>query len=425
VKILHTSDWHLGRSLYGKKRHDEFAAFLDWLVITIEAKRIDALLVAGDVFDNSTPGNRTQELYYNFLCRVAASVCRHVVITAGNHDSPSFLDAPKTLLRSLNVHVVGAITDNPEDEVIVLDGPADGEENVPENGQPVIICAVPYLRDTDIRSVSPGESIDEKYGKLTDGIKRHYASVCDCAEKKKAELLQRYTKEPPPFVPIIAMGHLFTAGGLTVDGDGVRELYVGSLAHTGRETFPPCIDYLALGHLHIPQIVGEKETMRYSGSPLAMGFGEAKREKSVVVIDCKATPLEVSLLPVPVFHRLISLKGSLTELCTAIDELVAAGENAWLEIRYDGDEIAGDLRERLEAAVGGSALEILRIRNDRIVARALERASSSEEMDDLTPEDVFARCCTASGVTEEQRPDLFQSYREILHTLLTADADAS
>jgi exonuclease SbcD len=99
MKILHTSDWHLGRTLYGKKRYKEFAAFLDWLAQTIEEEKVDALLVAGDVFDISTPNNRAQELYYRFLCTVANSCCRHVVVIAGNHDSPSFLDAPKALLQ--------------------------------------------------------------------------------------------------------------------------------------------------------------------------------------------------------------------------------------------------------------------------------------------------------------------------------------
>jgi DNA repair protein SbcD/Mre11 len=98
MKLLHTSDWHIGRTLFGRKRYDEFEAFLTWLAETIQHKEIDALLVAGDVFDTSAPSNRAQELYYRFLCRVAASSCRHVVVVAGNHDSPSFLNAPKELL---------------------------------------------------------------------------------------------------------------------------------------------------------------------------------------------------------------------------------------------------------------------------------------------------------------------------------------
>jgi len=112
MKVLHTSDWHLGRSLYGRKRYDEFDKFLNWLVSIIEQEQVDILLIAGDVFDTSTPSNRAQELYYRFLCQVATSCCHYVVVIAGNHDSPTFLNAPKELLRALNVYVVGAMTEN-------------------------------------------------------------------------------------------------------------------------------------------------------------------------------------------------------------------------------------------------------------------------------------------------------------------------
>ena len=120
MKLLHTSDWHIGRTLYGRKRYEEFEAFLTWLAETIQQNEIDALLVAGDVFDTSAPSNRAQELYYRFLCRMAASSCRHVVVIAGNHDSPSFLNAPKELLKTLDVHVVGSATSDPQEEMLVL-----------------------------------------------------------------------------------------------------------------------------------------------------------------------------------------------------------------------------------------------------------------------------------------------------------------
>jgi len=225
MKILHTSDWHIGRALYGRKRYEEFEAFLNWLAALIENEGIDVLLVAGDVFDNSTPTNRAQGLYYRFLRRLAGSSCRHVVITAGNHDSPSFLNAPKELLRCLNVHVAGCIADSPADDVLVLRNAADEPE--------LIVCAVPYLRDRDIRTTEAGEGSDEKEVKMQQGIQRHYQAAGEIAERHRAATVSS--------IPIVAMGHLFTAGGLTVDGDGVRELYVGSLAHVGMETFPECM----------------------------------------------------------------------------------------------------------------------------------------------------------------------------------------
>src|SRR5450756_1372264 len=141
MRILHTSDWHIGRTLYGRKRHDEHEAFLLWLSDTIREQQADVLLIAGDIFDTITPGTRAQELYYQFLCRIAASECHHVFVTGGNHDSPSFLDAPRQLLRMLHVHVMGSVSGNPEDEVFVM----RDKSGVPE----LIVCAVPFLRDRD------------------------------------------------------------------------------------------------------------------------------------------------------------------------------------------------------------------------------------------------------------------------------------
>ncbi|MBF0218653.1 MAG: exonuclease subunit SbcD, partial [Gammaproteobacteria bacterium] len=155
MKFLHTSDWHLGRTLYGQKRYREFAAFLDWLYQILENEKVDALLVAGDIFDTSTPSNRAQELYYRFLCRVAASCCRHVVVIAGNHDSPSFLNAPKELLRTLNVYVVGSVGDALADEVIVLRSSSQSKLASTE----AIVCAVPYLRVKRSKSIPVFSSI--------------------------------------------------------------------------------------------------------------------------------------------------------------------------------------------------------------------------------------------------------------------------
>jgi len=214
MKILHTSDWHIGRALHNRKRYDEYEVFLNWLAGLIETENIDVLLVSGDVFDNSTPGSHAQQIYYRFLCRVAGSASRQVIIIAGNHDSPSFLNAPRDLLKFLNIHVIGCASEDPDDELIVLSGP-DGEPRL-------IVCAIPYLRDRDIRTSDAGESIEDKERKIIAGIRNHYRLVCDAAEKKRESL-----GKP---VPIVAMGHLFAAGGQTVDGDGVRELYIGSLA---------------------------------------------------------------------------------------------------------------------------------------------------------------------------------------------------
>lgn len=408
MKILHTSDWHIGRTLYGRKRYEEFEAFLDWLAATIGQERVDVLLIAGDVFDNTAPSHRAQQLYYRFLCRVAGSCCRHVVVIAGNHDSPSFLNAPRELLKALDVHVIGDVTDRREEEVLVLVR-ADG---TPE----LIVCAVPYLRDRDIRIAEAGESIEDKERKLVEGIRRHYAETADLAERKRRELNSD--------VPIIGMGHLFTAGGQTVDGDGVRELYVGSLAHVSAGIFPASLNYLALGHLHVAQTVNNLEWMRYSGSPLAMGFGEAAQEKSVCLAEFAGTEAEVRLIRVPVFQKLERIAGNWETLAARILELSAMRSNAWLEVIYEGDEVIGDLREHLEAAAAGSGLEILRIKNNRLFDRFLSRSHPEETLDDLDENDVFARCLAVHEVPEEQRAILMLAYQEAIASLHNDDLRA-
>jgi len=408
MRVLHTSDWHIGRTLYGRKRYEEFESFLTWLAETIQQNEIDALLVAGDVFDTSAPSNRAQELYYRFLCRVAASSCRHVVVVAGNHDSPSFLNAPKELLKALDVHVVGSSTESPEDEVLVL----RNEQDAPE----LIVCAVPYLRDRDIRMAEAGESVEDKERKLIDGIRNHYATVAALAEQKREEL--------GADIPIVALGHLFTAGGHTVDGDGVRELYVGSLAHVTAGIFPACLDYLALGHLHVPQKVNGLETIRYSGSPLPMGFGEAKQQKSVCQVEFHSTAASVQLIDVPVFQKLERVKGDWDGISSRILELSATGTRGWIEVIYDGIEVIGDLRDRLESVISGTQLEILRIKNNRIIDRVLGQIHEEETLDDLNVNDVFERCLAVHDVPEDQRPELLRAYQETLSSFNEDDRQA-
>ena len=405
MKVLHTSDWHIGRTLYGRKRYEESEAFLNWLAGLIEGEHIDVLLVAGDVFDNSTPSNYAQEIYYRFLCRVAASSNRHVVVTAGNHDSPSFLNAPRELLKYLNVHVVGCASDPPADEVIVLAG---------SNHEPgLIVCAIPYLRDRDIRVAEAGESIEDKERKLIEGIRTHYRLVCEAARQKR-DLLNKP-------VPIVAMGHLFAAGGRTVDGDGVRELYIGSLAQVGTDLFPEGIDYLALGHLHIPQKVGGSDFIRYSGSPLPIGFGEADQQKCVVLVEFSGNAPHVTDIPVPRFRELKTLRGDWQTIAGGIDAMKSKGSNAWLEIVYEGDEIVGNLRERLDEASKGTGMEILRVRNNQVLQSAIGRMGAEESLDELDVTEVFKRCLDSHEVPEEQRPELLSAYREVIVSLNEAD----
>ena len=406
MKILHTSDWHIGRALYGRKRYEEFERFLDWLIDCIAAERIDAVLIAGDVFDNGTPSNRALELYYRFLCRCAGAGCRHVVVTAGNHDSPSLLNAPREVLRFLSVHVVGCMAEAAEDELVVLHDVAGTPE--------LIVCAVPYLRDRDIRRAEAGETFEDKGRKLVDGIRDHYQQVGLAAVARRAEL--------GGDLPIVAMGHLFTSGGQTVEGDGVRELYVGTLGQVRADVFPDCFDYLALGHLHLAQRVGGSGVRRYSGAPIPMSFGEAGQRKTVVAVSLGAVDTTVEEIAVPCFQPLATVRGDWNLIFGRITAMKKEPAAVWLEVIYEGEEVVGDLQERLRELIDGTCLEILRTKNLRLAERTLSRMAAEETLDDLDVNEVFARCLAVHEVPQEQQDDLIMLFRETVLALHADDA---
>ena len=401
MKILHTSDWHLGHTLYGRKRYEEFRLFLDWLVLTMRDEAVDALLVAGDVFDSGLPSNQAQSLYYRFLCEAAKGPCRHVILTAGNHDSPTFLDAPQPLLEALNVRVIGSALEA-EEEVLML----NNSEGRPE----LIVCAVPFLRDRDLYRARPGDTIDDRDVLLAAGMREHYARCARKAEELRAEAASQGLQ-----LPAIAMGHLFAAGGSVGSDDGVRDIRIGSLGQIGADIFTESFDYVALGHLHGPQKVNGKEHIRYSGSPLPMGFGEVGQQKNVCLVECEGRTVNVRQLNVPLFQKLEQLSGDLPALEARLTELSLADERVWTEVLYTGPGLVSDLRERL-LEKAASHVEILRVRCAHNLSGAPSSADDDLSLDDMSIYDVFERRLDdlerEVGLDEEQRKALRETYAE-------------
>lgn len=413
MRFLHTSDWHLGRLLYGKKRYEEFQQLLDWTLNTLSEQQIEVLIIAGDIFDTTAPSHRAQQQYYDFLVKVRDTTCRHVIVIGGNHDSASFLNAPKEVLKSLNVHVVGAASNHLADELIILKNGAEVE---------AIVCAVPYLRDRDLRHAIPGESDEAKRLKLAEGLKQHYADLCALAETTRQQI---YAQQAHRYIPIIGTGHLFAAGGETIEGDGVRELYVGTLAHIGSDAFPDNLDYVALGHLHIPQRVNKQERIRYSGSPIAMGYGEANQQKIMIMVEIDEglhsdERLRTQDIAVPKFQTLARIQGSLKEILSALAQM--PDKPVWVEVDYTGQEIVADLREQIEVAIANTQIEVLRIKNNRIVQQTLAAQHTEESLDDLDVYQVFDRCLDAANIPPEQRESLIVSYREIIQEVTQEDS---
>ena len=400
MRILHTSDWHIGHKHYGRQRHHEFSRFFDWLLETIDEYEVEALIVAGDIFDSQTPSNRSLKLYYHFLSRISNTCCRNVVITGGNHDSPALLNGPQELLHFLNIHVIGRAADPIENELIVL----QGEDNMPE----LMVLAVPYLRDRDIRSTEAGESPGAKQNKLLQGIRDHYKKLCILTREKQAHLAIP--------IPLLATGHLFCQGGTTRQGDGVRELYVGTLVQVALDTFPADIDYLALGHLHLPQKVAGHEYRRYSGSPLAMSFNEAEEQKIVLLVDMGEQPI-VQEIPVPCFQALAKITGNCEQILEHIAALAAKNQSILLEINYLGQTLVDDLQEQIYSAVEDTELTVLRISNKRIFDHILQQTAALKTLEELSPRQVFQQCLDLHEISETQQQEMIVDFETAFASL--------
>ena len=404
MRILHTSDWHLGCSLFGKKRYTEQESFLLWLAELIQTEQVDIVLVGGDVFDSPVPSHRAQELYYDFLHQVSRSTSRHIVIIGGNHDSPSLLNAPAELLKHLNIHVRGAMTESLKDEVIVLKDEAGTAL--------AVVCAVPFLRERDLRLVEAGEASSDKEDKLAWGIKNHYQGVFD-----QAFLLAKDA-------PVIAMGHLFAAGASLKEGEAVRELYIGNLARIPGGIFPDELAYTALGHLHRQQSVGARENLRYSGSPIPLSFTEAESPKLVLVVDILDRQSRVRAVEVPQKVRLCRIEGDWDKISAELQSLAFESLPCWLDVNYNGADIRPQLKQDILELIADEDIELLRLRNERITQKALSPENLTETLDDLDPQEVFRRCLELHKIEEDLAIELQACYNEILQDMAEQDANA-
>lgn len=407
MRILHTSDWHLGRQLHRKPRDDEFDAFLTWLATVLEEERIEALVIAGDLFDTTNPSHHAQRQYFRFLKAARRTPCRHVIVVAGNHDAPGLVDAPSDLLEDLDILIVGAATPDPADCVHVL-RERDGTARL-------IVCAVPFLRDRDLLTSQAGETSRDREQRLLEGTRAYYAQAASRAEALR--------EQEGRHLPILATGHLFAAGGTIVEDDGVRDLYVGGIGAVPADHFPEVLDYVALGHIHRPQTVGAGDRIRYSGAPLPMGFGEAGQTKTVTLVELAAGKRQVSQREVPQQRRLVRLSGDHGALEQGLRQLVAdtTALPAWLEVTYRGQELRMDLREGLEALLAGSPHELLRLRDQRLLEEVTASLDLAEDLEDLGVSQVFAQLLALRDTTPEDTGDLLEAFAEIVHAVRQGD----
>lgn len=392
MKILHTADWHLGHYLKGQEntRLEEHNLFLSWLLDTIENEQIDLLLIAGDIFDSANPPHWAEEQYYRFLANVRQTACKNVLVIGGNHDSPTNLNAPREILKFLDVHVVGKASDNLQDEIVSIKH---------QNHTALVICAVPFLRDSDIRKAMSTENITETERRIKEGIIQHYYQI--------ANLVADYKKES---IPILATGHLYAAKSQTSDSE--KEIHIGNQGQIEVERLPSIFDYIALGHIHRPQKVGGHQHIRYSGSPIPLSFSEYNDRKQVIILEIDTHGLTaLQEIEVPLSRPLLSFKGSFAE----VEKKILSYEqknplNAWAEVKVVLQEYANGLGERVHALGKEKGIDILKvsIEYDRTHLPSSE-PSIQQSLSELTPLEVFRQKCEQENINLAN-----EDYKEVL-----------
>jgi len=381
MRLIHTSDWHLGQTLHQFERSFEHGRFLDWLLDTLVEEAADALLIAGDVFDNSNPSAAAQGQLYRFLTEARRRVPNlQIVLTAGNHDSPGRLEAPAPFLALFDAAVVGQV------------GRREGEVDLDRlllplkdaSGAVAAWCiAMPFLRPGDVPRV---EGAADPYGA---GMEALYRQAFQAALARRA-----------PGQAIIAMGHCHLAGG-QVSEDSERRILIGGVEALPAAMFDPAIAYVALGHLHLAQKVGGDDTRRYSGSPLPLSFSEISYPHQVLVLDLdgeklaevreRRIPRSVELLRLPDSPRpLAEVRAALTAL-----ELPERPQEEWpyLLVRVQLSEPEPGLRAEIEAALADKPVRLARIETRYTQAAGPDTAPplSVDELATLAPADFFSR----------------------------------
>ncbi|MDF1826057.1 MAG: exonuclease SbcCD subunit D C-terminal domain-containing protein [Verrucomicrobiales bacterium] len=366
MKILHTADWHLGKLLNDQSRDTEHALFLEWLLTVVKDEGIDAVLVAGDIFDTANPPQSALQRYYDFVSRLFTQGNCELIIIAGNHDSAAQLEAPKQVLNSVKTHVTGFLPETPEDRLLLL---PDAE--APE----VAIALIPFLRDRDLRVGTAGESADEIRAQLAGGISARYEETAKALEAAKLSC------------PAIATGHLTVVGSKTSDSE--RDIHIGGLGSVTPGHFPEVFDYVALGHLHRPQSADGSGRVRYSGSPIALSFSESKDKKEVRILEISNGEITQTSVPIPVFRKLSQIRTSTAELEKSIEEFSAKAGNlrTWVELIVEDALLEDNLTERVATLIADRDFDVLKVIRGR--ANTPLNLSAGEATDDEAIESLL------------------------------------
>ena len=394
MRIIHTSDWHLGQNFYSKSRAAEHDAFLNWLLTTAEHEQVDAIIVAGDIFDTGSPPSYARELYNRFVVNLQQTGC-HLVVLAGNHDSVATLNESRDILSFLNTTVIASAGHEP----FILNR---------RDGTPgAVFCPVPFLRPRDIitsqSGLSGGEKVQQVLASITDYYQQQYQQACEL--RGDATL------------PIIASGHLTTVGASK--SDAVRDIYIGTLDAFPAQNFPPA-DYIALGHIHRAQKIGGSEHIRYSGSPIALSFDETGKAKSVNLVSFTDGKLaDVTPLIVPVTQPLAVIKGDFDAISAQLAEWrdADAEPSTWVDIEITSDEYLHDIQRKIQAIADDLPVDVLLVRRSREQRQRILASLERETLSELSVEEVFQRRLALETLEEPQQQRLHALFNDTLQSL--------
>lgn len=391
IRLMHTSDWHLGRKLYDRTRLPEQQSFLDWLIDEINQNEIDLLLLAGDVFDSSVPSAQSTDTFYRFLFRFYEETSATAIIISGNHDSAIRLTAPRQFLKIARIHLVGNVNSENADYLI----------DYQKGDEKIAIVALPYLPEGEILNhVSFEEEVDSAR-RYREAIKRIY-------ENAKAPV--------PKDCPLVVMGHLFLDGASTTESE--RTIQIGGSMPVRLDDLPSKACYAALGHLHRPQKFERNGLLAtYSGSPIPMTFKEAEYDKKLFLIDIAADQsITFREKVIPVFRPLVRVQGTFEEIMNTAARQNWENHFIEVELRIDqpevgmSDQIRGAFAER-----GGEVASVQTLLNQQE-----ENELTAAEVTSQSPQDIFSKFYQDRfGESKDAKTkEVFEAYQTTFNELI-------
>ena len=382
LRLIHTADWHLGQTLEQVPRLYEHERFLRWLLDTLAERRADALVVSGDVFDSANPPSSAQAMFYRFLADAAGSPSNlEIVIVAGNHDSPARLQAPEPILESLRVKVIGILprkTDRSLDDDRLLVPLHDADGNVA-----AWCAAIPFLRPADLPR--PGQ---ESRDPLIEGVRQVYRETIEAARERRADGQS-----------LIVTGHCYMVG-TRISELSERKILGGNAHALPSDVFTAEVTYAALGHLHLAQSVGNRETVRYSGSPLPLSMAESEYPHQVLQVDLENSKFPaITSIPVPRWVDILRIPksgpGPFEEVVEILSGLETRGDlpaerQPFLEVSVLLDEPVPSLRKLVEDAIRDKGVRLMKIRTSYAGREdALADTLPDGTLDEMHPVEVF------------------------------------